>query len=636
MASDDQNNGDNNRMELIGVIGFNGAIRQGLILHPGDKHIIYPLGSTIVVKHLLENTQTFLQKNDHNRSVSCLALSRTGKYLASGQITHMGFPAVVSIWDLESYEIVHKLVLHKGKVQDLAFSPNEKYLATLGGRDDNKLVIWDVETGEAICGAAAATETVNTVEFFNNNEYTVVTGGNYNLRVWDFDLQNRKIRPTDCGLGQLKRVITSICIDESDEFMFCGTKTGDLLKVSLGPKLFKGSGPPKRAFSMGINCVLRTKDGNYIIGSGDGTVAILRRENFKVIRRTKLRGGVTSLALNAAGDHFFVGTNKCNIYLVHIDTFEFELRNTCHFSHINDCAFPHDYSELFATCGKSDIRIWHSWTRNELLRIRVPGLECLCVAFTHDGKSIISGWDDGKIRAFYPQSGRLIYAINDAHRDGVTSVTSTKDNKRIISGGFGGQVRVWQIGRNGQKMIASMKEHKGPVNCVQVNADDTECVSASADGSCIVWSLERFVRNSCLFASTQFKAIGYHPDQSQLLTTGTDRKLTYWDVCEGNPIRIIDGSNTDMLNTLCISSDGSTFVTGGGDKVVKVWGYDEGYCYYEGHGHSGSITACKLSPDQKTVVTVGDEGAVFIWAMPDIQIEDDLAIEDQTNNNNAN
>lgn len=62
---------------------------------------------------------------------------------------------------------MHKLVLHKGKIQDLAFSPGEKYLATLGGRDDNKLVIWDVATGEAICGAAAASETTNTVRFFN-------------------------------------------------------------------------------------------------------------------------------------------------------------------------------------------------------------------------------------------------------------------------------------------------------------------------------------------------------------------------------------------------------------------------------------------------------------------------------------
>jgi hypothetical protein len=32
-----------------------------------------------------------------------------------------------------------------------------------------------------------------------------------------------------------------------------------------------------------------------------------------------------------------------------------------------------------------------------------------------DGGSIVSGWSDGKIRAFAPQSGRLLYTINDAH-----------------------------------------------------------------------------------------------------------------------------------------------------------------------------------------------------------------------------
>ena len=37
-----------------------------------------------------------------------------------------------------------------------------------------------------------------------------------------------------------------------------------------------------------------------------------------------------------------------------------------------------------------------------------------------DGKSILTAWSDGKIRAFLPQSGRLNYVINDAHRGGVS------------------------------------------------------------------------------------------------------------------------------------------------------------------------------------------------------------------------
>lgn len=618
---DNKEDTTDNSLELQGVIGFNGAVANGLLLHPGDKHIIYPLGSTIVVRHLTQNTQTFLQKDGHNKSVSCLALSSTGKYLASGQTTYMGFPAQVIIWNLETYEIVHKLVLHKGKIQDLAFSPQEKYLVTLGGRDDNKIVIWDVETGEAICGSSAASETALTCRFFNNRDDMLVSGGHYNLRVWSFDLANRKIRPSDCALGQFKRIVKSITVDDRDEFMYCGTDTGDVLQVSLGPKLFKTAGPKKRAFSQGITCLTKTLKGNIIIGAGDGTVALLKSDGLSIVRKVKLSGGITSLALNAAGDHVFVSTDQCNIYLMAIGTFEYELRNTCHFAKVNDVAFPRGYSELFATCSVNDIRVWHARTRNELLRIQVPNLECLCVTFSPDGKSIVSGWSDGKIRAFRPQTGKLMYAINDAHRDGVTAIACTSDCRRVVSGGAAGQVRVWEIGQQTQKMVASMKEHKGRVNCVRISNDDTECVSASADGSCIVWSLERFVRNSCVFASTQFKAILYHPDQSQILTTGSDRKLTYWDVVDGNPIRIIDGSQTDVINCLAISDDGEKFVCGGGEKLVKVWGYDEGFCYHVGVGHSGEILSTAISPDQQTIVTVGDEGAVFLWNMPQISFE---------------
>jgi len=609
-------------LQLAGVVGFNGRVPHGLVLHPNDQHLIYPLGSTIVVRDLVNHTQTFLHRGGHDRAVSCLAISASGKWLASGQETHMGFNATCIIWNLETFEPVHRLQLHKGKVQDLAFSPNERFLATLGGRDDNKLVIWDVESGAAICGASAANETTNTVRFFNHSDSMLVTGGHYNLRVWAFDLANRKIRPADCQLGQLKRVIHSISIDESDEFMYCGTATGDLLQVSLGPNLFKASGPAKKPFQLGITCVMRTRKGNYVVGSGDGSIALIKKDGLTVVRRAQVNGAVTSLVLNAAGDHFFVGTDQCNQYLVNASTFELELRNTCHQGRIADIAFPQGFSELFATCGGPDIRVWNAKTRNELLRIQVPNLNCLCVAFMPDGKSIVSGWDDGKIRAFKPQSGALLYCISDAHLGGVTALACTSDCRAIVSGGEGGQVRVWSIERSVQRMLASMKEHKGRVNCIRINGSDSECVSASADGSCIVWSLQRFVRVTCLFASTQFRSIVYHPDESQLVTTGTDRKLTFWDVADGNPIRILDGSLHHSLNTLAVSADGERFVTGGGDKVVKVFAYDEGVLGARGVGHSGEISQVVIAPDQRTLVSIGDEGAIFIWHFPHFAVDD--------------
>ena len=71
------------------------------------------------------------------------------------------------------------------------------------------------------------------------------------------------------------------------------------------------------------------------------------------------------------------------------------------------------------------------------------------------------GWDDGKIRAFTPQSGKLLYTVHDGHSKGVTAIATSSDSKRIISGGGEGQVRVWDIYPHTQVLKEAMKEHKG-------------------------------------------------------------------------------------------------------------------------------------------------------------------------------
>lgn len=50
----------------------------------------------------------------------------------------MGFKADVIIWLFDGKELYCKLTLHRVKVQAVAFSPSDKYLATLGGSDDNR------------------------------------------------------------------------------------------------------------------------------------------------------------------------------------------------------------------------------------------------------------------------------------------------------------------------------------------------------------------------------------------------------------------------------------------------------------------------------------------------------------------
>ena len=113
-------------------------------MHPDNEHIIFPLGSTIIVRHIISRTQTFLR--GHDNEITSLAVSKSGKYLVSGQKTFQGLKADIIIWNFADRSILQKLSMHKVVINSLAFSPNEKYLASVGGVEDkNTLMIWDME-----------------------------------------------------------------------------------------------------------------------------------------------------------------------------------------------------------------------------------------------------------------------------------------------------------------------------------------------------------------------------------------------------------------------------------------------------------------------------------------------------------
>lgn len=50
-----------NALNLLAVIGFNGTIIDGLILHPDNETLIFPLGSQIVVRNVLTRQDRFLR-----------------------------------------------------------------------------------------------------------------------------------------------------------------------------------------------------------------------------------------------------------------------------------------------------------------------------------------------------------------------------------------------------------------------------------------------------------------------------------------------------------------------------------------------------------------------------------------------
>ncbi|XP_023119492.2 cilia- and flagella-associated protein 52 [Amphiprion ocellaris] len=605
------------QLELEAVIGFNGYVFSGLRVHPDREHLIYPLGCTVILKRIKDGKQEFL--HGHTNNVSCVSVSKSGSYIASGQVNFMGFKAAIIIWDYAQRKIYAELLLHKAKVEALAFSPNDKYLVSLGGQDDGSIVVWNIETKQAICGSPASAQSSGhclAVQYSNTNDNIFVSAGSGTLRVWELDLPNRKIWPTECETGLLKRIVKCIEISDDDQFIFCGTTSGDIMKITLNTGRLSDCGPNKRKYSLGVSALRILKCGHLLVGSGSGAFTLCSTTNFKILKEVQLVKGVTSIATRGEGQQFFVGTEAAQMYRFSYEDFKAELISTNHNNAVKDVAIPFAISELFATCTEEDIRVWHIDKPIELLRITVPNITCNSLGIMADGHSIISAWNDGTIRVFAPESGRLMLIIYNAHRMGVTAIAGTRDCRRIVSGGGEGQVRVWELQHQGHRLLETMKEHRASITCIKIKSNDKECVTASSDGACIIWDIVRFVSLQRMITNTPFRTVCYHPEEYQIITSGTDRKVAYWEVCDGAAIRELEASQSGAINSMHISQDGKHFVTGGDDKLVKVWDYMAGAVTYVGIGHGGSITSVKICDNNRILVSTSADGAIFRWKFP--------------------
>lgn len=87
----------------------------------------------------------------------------------------------------------------------------------------------------------------------------------------------------------------------------------------------------------------------------------------------------------------------------------------------------------------------------------------------------------------------------------------------------------------------------------------------------------------------------------------------YWDAFEGSAIRELEGSSSEQVSALAIDPDGEALVSGGSDKMVRLWGYDEGNCYATGAAHSGAVNRLAVTPDKSHIVSIGSDGAIMIW-----------------------
>jgi len=138
-------------LELEHVIGWTGRYTGTLLTHPKEDSVFFAaLGATVCVGDIYDpHKQRFLR--GHDNTITALAVSSTGRLLASGQVRSTQVAtgdACVMVWDQVKGSAVYTFFGMTEGIQHLAFSPDERFLAAAAA--DNTLSVWDMTTGEQV------------------------------------------------------------------------------------------------------------------------------------------------------------------------------------------------------------------------------------------------------------------------------------------------------------------------------------------------------------------------------------------------------------------------------------------------------------------------------------------------------
>ena len=102
--------------------------------------------------------------------------------------------------------------------------------------------------------------------------------------------------------------------------------------------------------------------------------------------------------------------------------------------------------------------------------------------------------------------------------------------------------------------------------------------------------------------------------EQEIITCDGNGRMLLWDCDYPDPVQMIQDPSRTTIQAVTVSPSGRYVVSCGNDQLVKIFDLMEGgKLLTVGHGHSGYVMDIQWSPDEKQVVSVGDDCCVCVW-----------------------
>ncbi len=219
------------------------------------------------------------------------------------------------------------------------------------------------------------------------------------------------------------------------------------------------------------------------------------------------------------------------------------------------CVSINPINEYIANGAGNEIKIWDEKYK-AVVSLQGHTKQVNSIAFSSDGKYLVSGSSDGTVRIWDPASGQLLHTMEASEKE-ILSVCFSADGKYVASGGTDNLVKIWNV-QSGNK-VYEFADYKTPINAVTFSPDVQYIVAGGTAGNIVIWNITlQQVAQTFPANAKGINAIAFNDEGNMFVSVGNDAAIKIWDVTKlniGKKKFIKETASPDLVCTPAILID---------------------------------------------------------------------------------